>query len=308
MFEVGGRALAYVSAGFRNDSQLTWFDRSGRELGVVGGVREVSGFDLSSDASAVVFSGRADQRRQSVSAVWLLDVTRGAVTGLTHAVNDADPTFGPPGLVVFSRRDSTEPGLYVARSNGGDTTRVKGAEDAFGVDDALDDGTVFYRDGTATTSWETNVLRPTEKRQVVHVDSGLDQVQVSPDGRWIAYNTIERGAEEVYVIPRHGDAKKWQVSTEGGSQPIWRGDGREIFYLDRSGRLMAVSVTPSDAELRLGTPAPLFTPRLRNLNNQVEQYLVASDGQRFLVKVPVDSSPEANAIRVIVNWPALLER
>ena len=73
VFEVGGRALAYVSAGFRNDSQLTWFDRSGRELGVVGGVREVSGFDLSSDASAVVFSGRADQRRQSVSAVWLLD-------------------------------------------------------------------------------------------------------------------------------------------------------------------------------------------------------------------------------------------
>ena len=110
------------------------------------------------------------------------------------------------------------------------------------------------------------------------------------------------------MIPRHGaDTGRWQVSTDGGLQPIWRGDGREIFYLDRLGRLMAVSVAGTDTEPRLGTPQPLFALGLRTVNGQVEQYRVTADGQRFLVKVPVESSPSANAIRVIVNWPALLQ-
>jgi hypothetical protein len=122
------------------------------------------------------------------------------------------------------------------------------------------------------------------------------QAALSPDGRWIAYVSMEGGREEVYVQafpPGHGGT--WMVSTQGGSRPAWRRDGRELFFVTADRRLMSVPVEARDAAFRSGVPRELF--RLRG-----SSYSVSSDGQRFLVSTPAPGPPAA--IHVVVNWTA----
>jgi Tol biopolymer transport system component len=122
------------------------------------------------------------------------------------------------------------------------------------------------------------------------------QAALSPDGRWIAYVSQEDGREEVYVQPfPPGHGGKWMVSTQGGSRPSWRRDGRELFFVAADRRLMSVAVEARDAVFRPGMPRELF--RLRG-----SSYAVAPDGQRFLVSMPAPGPPAA--INVVVNWTA----
>jgi eukaryotic-like serine/threonine-protein kinase len=108
--------------------------------------------------------------------------------------------------------------------------------------------------------------------------------QISPDGKWVAYASDESGNWEIYVTSFPGAAGKWQVSRGGGSEPRWRGDGKEIFYIAPSGMLMAVSVNGASI-FATGTPEPLFQIRGRApiSSTDVFTYDVAKDGKRFLV-------------------------
>jgi len=126
---------------------------------------------------------------------------------------------------------------------------------------------------------------------------------LSPDGRWIVYVSDESGRNEVYVVPFPGPGGRWQVSTAGGHWPRWRRDGREIFYLDPTTRLMAADVDGRGAEFDIGAVRPLFEARL--VLNQRYMYDVSPDGQRFPVNTLVDTAPQP--ITLVVNWPALLK-
>jgi Tol biopolymer transport system component len=139
------------------------------------------------------------------------------------------------------------------------------------------------------------------------VQTGFDEQggQFSPDGHWIAYQSDESGRAEIYVQRFPGRGNKWQVSTNGGSQVRWRRDGKEVFYVGLDGRLMAVPMrVASNAQApEVGTPVALFAPPLGGAVQQGDshhQYMVSSDGQRFLVATITE---EANSpIKVILNW------
>lgn len=122
----------------------------------------------------------------------------------------------------------------------------------------------------------------------------------SPAGRWIAYVSRETGRPEIYVKPWPTGAGRWQISTDGGNDPRWRGDGKELFYRDADRQLMSVSVEVSQSgSLQRGLPRALFEATGNS-------YEPSPDGQRFLF---IESGEEANMspATVVLNWPALLE-
>ena len=109
------------------------------------------------------------------------------------------------------------------------------------------------------------------------------------------------------MVSRTASNARWQVSTGGGLQPIWRADGRELFYLGLDGTLYSVAIDASEAVLRPGTPRALFKSPLRGVVSNVEQYRATADGQRFLFSVLVGDEVQP-PLRVILNWPGLLDR
>jgi hypothetical protein len=131
--------------------------------------------------------------------------------------------------------------------------------------------------------------------------------QFSPDGKWIAYQSNESGSQfEIYVRPFPGPGAKFQISSNGGAQPRWNKNGKEIFYVSLDSKMMAVPVKllPDGQSLETGTPAALFPVRiaggpLPGVNKH--QYSVSSDGQRFLVNLAVDEGA-VSPITLIYNW------
>src|SRR5687768_15349524 len=129
--------------------------------------------------------------------------------------------------------------------------------------------------------------------------------QTSPDGRYVAYQSNESGRHEVYVQDFPQAASRWQVSTAGGSEPAWRDDGRELFYVAGDSKLMAVPVqtTPS---FSAGTPQPLFQARFAP-TTQTAHYRVTGDGQRFLTLASAQSATFAPTT-IVLNWSAALKQ
>jgi hypothetical protein len=147
----------------------------------------------------------------------------------------------------------------------------------------------------------------TEGRKPVpflHADFNESQGQFSPDGRWIAYVSDESGSQQVYVqsFPTLGGQR--QISTEGGTQPRWRRDGKELFYLAPDRKLMAVTVK-TGATFEADAPRALFQTAL-NVTDLRQTYAVSADGQRFLLNAPLET--ESPPITIVLNWTGLLKR
>jgi hypothetical protein len=138
--------------------------------------------------------------------------------------------------------------------------------------------------------------------------SVLKNGQFSPDGKWVAYASNETGKWEIYVTSFPDAGGKWQISTSGGEQPRWRGDGKELFYLSSDYKMMAVPVT-TGAKFDAGTPVALFqaTPRQPVSFNDQFVYDVARDGQRFLVNTQIKQA-DTTPMSIILNWPAMLNK
>ena len=130
--------------------------------------------------------------------------------------------------------------------------------------------------------------------------------RVSPDGRWLAYMSDESGTIEVYVQTFPAPEAKRRISTSGGREPTWSGDGRELFYVAADDTLMAVNVTPG-ASFQASTPTALFKTRLsRNMLNELS-YTVSRDGRRFLINTITEESASVPT-KIIFNWTAGLRR
>ena len=144
------------------------------------------------------------------------------------------------------------------------------------------------------------------------------QAQISPDGRWVAYASNETRRFEVYVRPLAGTGGKWEISTAGGTYARWRHDGKELFYLSRDRKLMAVPINSSGAAIEAGAPhalfemhvSPNFTPGdvFNGYANTPFPYVVTADGQRFLVSVDTSQQTTATPMTVVVNWSEELKQ
>jgi hypothetical protein len=132
----------------------------------------------------------------------------------------------------------------------------------------------------------------------------INQAQLSPDNRWMAYQEKdESGRFEVWVARFPPTGERSLVSSDGGVQPVWRQDGRELFYLGLDGTLYAVEFRPGNRPL--SAPKPLFPSGLRPPAKSVEEYAVSGDGQRFLLLRPLEDRVRTS-IGVILHWRGLL--
>jgi len=251
----------------------------------------------------------ASREGSGPGAIWAIDLSRDAPTRITEGMR---PVASPDGTEVAftSDQETGVADIYLRPldSAEGNELLVRSAENKM-VDDWTRDGsTVVFASTNGTTKadiWMVPLAGDREPRLFLRTPFNEFQSRLSPDGRWIAYASDEAGAYEVYLqsFPTPGD--KITVSVGGGTEPRWREDGRELFYLAPDGAVMAVSAQPGPRAVRLGRPEKLFrVPQLRARGLYINNYDVSDDGQRFLMTAP-QTSGHPSPLTLIVNWPAL---
>jgi Tol biopolymer transport system component len=263
-------------------------------------------FDLMPDGTRVVteIARTGEPARSTLST---LDTVRGVLTPLTTGEqNDSDPRFGPGGQIVFARNSGGAPGILRSDPAGGrlETVLPRGALNVVWMEAWSRDGSrLVFRSGASRDAMLSS--GGGEPQPVTHSPANVEQVQLSPDGRWIAYSSAESGRSEVYVSPVPYDGKRWQLSSAGGAQPTWRADGREIYFLSPEGALNAVEVHAAADRVDASPPRRLFRTSLPVISTVIEQYRPTADGQRFLFCLPV-TAVRSEPLRVLLNWPAKL--
>jgi eukaryotic-like serine/threonine-protein kinase len=246
--------------------------------------------------------------------IWILDTSRGVPTRLTFdPATDNVPLWFPDGqrVIFLSTRTGRFELLEKSADGAGDEHVV--IEDGGVPVSWSPDGRflVYSRPDPKTGSDLWMVPMNGERKPLPVVQTAGDQFggDISPDGRWLVYESNESGQFDVYVQRFQDAGGKWQVSVEGGTQARWSRDGRELYFVGPDARLMATPVrTSADGKtLDLGTPVPLFRPRLASGSGATPgraQYAVAPDG-RFLVNTVVEDTA-ASPITVVVNWAQAL--
>jgi eukaryotic-like serine/threonine-protein kinase len=303
--------LAYVE-GITWDRQLVWFDRAGKRLGTLGDAGAYRNIALSPDGRRVATQMVAGT---GLNDIWVIDVARGipsrVTTGPTGAQN---PVWSPDGReLIFGRYNSAGRLLYRKELRADATASALRETAAGGIpqDWSHDGETLLYLTiGEENALWALPVEGDGPPEQVLKSAFSLGEAQMSPDGQWLAYASDESGRYEIYVEPFHPPGDRVQISHDGGSQPKWRGDGRELFYRSLDGQLMAVDIQAAASGLEVGTPAVLVpADALRTVpgvNPGGNDYAVTADGQRFLVMMRVEEDARQR-IHVVTNWPSRLE-
>ena len=292
--------------------ELRWFDRSGNSTGTVGTPAEYLDFELSPDQKTVAVS-RVDPKLKSAD-VHLLDLARNVLDRFTvDTQHDASALWSPDGgRIAFrsNRHGLTE--LYQKRSSGTEMEEPMLSPEANLIpsDWSLDGKVIVYTRTSQAGGFDIAVWRTDgdAKPQVaVHTALNAMHGRLSPNGRWLAYASDESlGELQVYVQPFPATGQKRLISPDGGSEPRWRRDGSELFYLASSNKLMSVAIPPGDA-LNSGVPKELFDTHVPLTGNPYRSnYAVTADGQRFLINTRVEDAP--SAINVILNWTALLKK
>jgi Tol biopolymer transport system component len=290
--------------------QLSWFDRTGRTVGTVGDPASYSNPALSPDGRMLAVSRLT--ATGTGRDIWAYDLVRGTSTRLTFdAADDINPSWSPDGTrIAFTSDRSGIRQIYqtLANGSGEDELLVESKDWWKNVEDWSPDGRFllfnYYRGGSAADLFLLPLAPGIERKPIPFISTGAVETmgQFSPDGRWIAYHSDESGRGDVYVRGVATDGThvggKRQVSTAGGIDPKWRGDGREMFYLSGS-TLMAVDVKADGGSFEAGIPKPLFEARLPTAIRR-NRYVVTRDGQRFLMATPTEVG--AAPIHVLVNW------
>ncbi|HET6180928.1 MAG TPA: protein kinase [Candidatus Sulfotelmatobacter sp.] len=290
-------------------SVLTWIDRSGKELGKIGEPGIMANPTLSPDGNRVAVD-ITDTKANNVD-IWQLSTNGASNARFTFdPAEETDGVWSRDGSLI-AYRGVIPDGSTIDSKPASGLEREKHLSRGATIDDflanswSLDDKQILVTvQGTShsylallpaaggeftpllngTANETTGQTSPGGKIAAYATKSNETNGQISPDGRWVAYASDESGAWEIYVTSFPGAAGKWQVSRGGGSEPRWRGDGKEIFYIAPSGMLMTVSVNAA-SDFATGTPAPLFQihGRAPISSTDVFTYDVAKDGKRFLV-------------------------
>jgi Tol biopolymer transport system component len=296
-------------AGQTRNRQLLWYDRSGRELKSEGGQGEWGDVWFSPDGTRMA----VDQSDRTAADVWVRDLGRGTNTRLTFdAGMDRAPIWSPDGRrVVFSSNRAGAFDLYEKDAAGTSEERLllKDEHVKYAGDWSRDGRYLLYWSQGNETGWDIGVL-PMQGEAKPHLifSTRFNELRpsLSPDGRYLAYQSDESGGNQVYVVNFPEPTGKWQVSTNGGREPMWSATGREIFYLSEEDRsLMTVSVN-AGASFSAGTPEKLFTPRVNPIPMR-GHYRPTADGQRFLFLSPLGRD-SITPMTVVLNWTEALKR
>lgn len=299
-------ALA-VGAGWTSDRNLVWLDRTGKELGTLGKAADYQNVELSRDEERVAVDFLQGTNRD----IWVLELSRGISTRHTfHPSRDLCPVFSPRGdQMVFSSTRLAMSTLHrKAAGASQEELLLPIGSPKFPIDWSSDGKFILFEEIGQKTKWDLWILSVSEHKATPYAQREFNERggRFSPDGRWVAYSSDESGQREVYVQPFPGPGETVQISTGGGTQPRWRRDGKELFYLDSDYRMVAVSVKTDGSKLAAGNPEILFESRTRGLSWR-NDYTVTGDGQRFLVISPLESAL-SSPITVVLNWTAELKK
>jgi Tol biopolymer transport system component len=304
-------ALAYLSGTAATHEQLVWRDRAGTEVGSVGPPGVYGNFRLSPDERSIVFN-RASAAN---SDIWVLDIVRGVPSRTTFDPNtDNLPIWSDDGRRILwpsSRRGSFDLYIKAASGTGQDELLIPmGTTNGWATDWSRDGKWVlFQRPGDKTNQdlWIAPQSPDSagQQKPVPYLNSPFAESNgvFSPDGRWIAYVSNESGRDEVYVQAFPLTNEKDQISIGGGSEPAWRSDGTELFYVAADRNLMAVPIRVTGKSFEPGVPKVLFSVPGTSVRRS---YAPSSDG-RFLIAKPLDDETAA-PITVVLNWLARVKR
>jgi len=281
-----------------NQYQFGWFDRRGVPLEDIGPPAPYFTFDLSQDGRRLVVSRAKIDR----SNLWLFDLDRNVASQITFGrAFESTPRWGPDGRRLIANAVPENQARRIVEIGLDGHQSVVLDQNVFFDDWSRDGRFLLYRSPPA----ELRVLSLFGDRRSILVRQGtagrIDQSRFAPDGRTIAYHSSESGRLEVYVTRFPPTGEQSQVSADGGVQPVWRRDSRELYYLDPNGMIFAVEIEPTNLEP--AAPRPLFRAPVGTVRADVEQYATV-DGNRFLIMKPIEQPPRP--ISVIVNWPATI--
>jgi serine/threonine protein kinase len=302
--------LAYRLGGVdANNRQLTWYDRQGKALGAVGPPVELQSQPMISADGGAVALARLDRPTGFID-IWVHDVSRNTDSRLTSGPGSSiNPAWSPDGSkIAFSNNRDGSLILYERNASGVGQEEVLDKDQRFKVPrDWSHDGRYLIEEvsrgaKTGLAVWVLPLFG--ERKPFSYLESEFDEdlPRVSPNGQWLAYQSNETKRNEIYVqsFPKPGG--KWQVSTDGGTSPVWSRDGKELFFLGSNGKMMAVDVkSGAGNKFDNGLAKPLF-----DLPNGAASFDVSKDG-RFLIPAPVEQTAGA-PITVVVNWAAGLKR
>jgi serine/threonine protein kinase len=290
-FAVAGDLLVWAH-GLTPSANLTWLDRNGRILGSTGEAAEYIAIALAPDEQRVVATESGDR-------LTLIELTRPIHTRLTPGnQSEFDSVWSPDSREVAFVSNG---GLFTRRVDQDGRTPLLAPSSVRGVEDWTHDGRfVIFLCGTRSIC-ALPLKGDRTPVPLIESSASVDEAHVSRDGRWLAYSGTDTGQWEVYLQPFMRPGGRVRVSTNGGSQPRWRGDGRELFYLALDGTMMSVRTADPATP---GVAQKLFQRRLA-VNPVEDQYGVTADGQRFLVIDP-EGQPTTR-LTVLTNWPAALK-
>jgi len=308
-YSASDNGVLVYRGGLSGLTRLVWMDRSGHEIRQIGDPGTYSGQVLSPDGNRVA----VEVTTNGPSNIWILDGSRGVSTRFTFDTQgDYWPVWSPTGnrLTYFSFKGGG--GTYLKDASGARPESLLFAKaPPMGVTDWSKDGRYFVcLCQMPKTGWDIYIL-PTAAgaKPYPFVATPFREwgPRFSPDGHWLAYSSNESGRREVYVQPFPGGGGKWQVSTQGGGDAEWRGDGKELFFLSGGGRLMSVDVQTNGGSLQLGIPKVVLNNLVTDGNQIGHNYAVSPDGQRFLIRTS-ERAGEIPSTTVFVNWTSTIAK
>jgi Tol biopolymer transport system component len=295
-----------------NTRQLTWYNRQGEVAGRPGERAPYGTMKVSPDGSRAVVAQR-DPRQPDNEDLWIVDLTSGTSTRLTFQPGfDGQPVWSPDGrFVAWMGFHDNQMGLYRKAADGSGTDELLGAPKGFGnLTDWTHNGFLIFTMGGDVYAMPAQADASGNRTPVPVIQSPGNErgAYVSPDNRWIAYMSSETGRDEIYVQPFSAGGNKasgkWMVSRGTRGMARWRGDSKELMFVDSEGAIVSIDVA-AGAAFQASAPKKLFLMPLELLTAPNPGTLadVPRDGQRVLMVMPAPDSAQRE-LAVVMNWEA----
>jgi Tol biopolymer transport system component len=318
-FSTSRDGVLVYSHGGSQYARLTWMGRDGKQSPAVAHAGYYLGPRLSPDATMAAAT-MAEPQTGNLD-IWQIDLLHDISTRCTFdPAADIMPIWSPDGKqIAFSSRREGLSRLYIKTASGTANEELIASpsgqsQTQYLCDWSRDGRSILYEEAGGATGFDLWVLpmiggASEARKPIPFLQTAFNETQgqFSPDGRWIAYTSDESGRNEVYVRSFPGASSKFQISNNGGSEPRWRRDGKEMYYLATDGKLMAATVKSTAATFEREPPKPLFEAHWPSGSGIYFTYDLTSDGQRFLGAVLAEAETTRN-LTVVTNWQAGLKQ
>jgi eukaryotic-like serine/threonine-protein kinase len=291
--------------------ELRWMDRAGKVLAIVGDPAEYTDPHLSADGQKLAVSIDSGEGGNNL---WVLDSQHGTRSRITFgAGSNGTVAWSPDGkTLIYSSNRGGAYQLYEQPADGsGEAKRLTGsANPEISATWSRDGKFVAYveRRLASNGSPEIRVIPRTGDQKpysLMRADYDLSHPTISPDSKWLAFSSTETGHAEIYVVPLAGGTGKWQISVNGGLEPIWSASGHEIFFVSPDNKIVSAHITETANSVAASNIETLF--QVSPNSNSLSVYDVAPDAKKFLV-LGVSANRKPEPLTVVTNWTALLPR